>query len=184
MELGSRLVLGPVDAGVTLTFVKPAAAGESLVEWLAGYWKIRPQLAMAIPSSSVICSKVALEIALMELYCFDVRRLWCGASAGLAGLGAPLDCLECREETDTLRRMPPYFVHYQHQALAFEEDAQRVRFSRSIRVSIGGVHIRTSGQSLRQLSTRIPWKTRTRFARSSRMRVLVLIVYGNMEAFD
>jgi hypothetical protein len=45
------------------------------VEWLAGCWKIRPQLAMAIPSSSVICSKVALEIALMELYCFDVRRL-------------------------------------------------------------------------------------------------------------
>ena len=62
------------------------------------------------------------------------------ANAGLAGLGAPLDCLECREETDTLRRMPPYFRTLSAPALAFEEDlAIALELTGVLGVPIGGV---------------------------------------------
>jgi hypothetical protein len=45
-----------------------------------------------------------------------------GPYAGLAGLGAPFDCLECRDDTDTFRRTPPYFRTSSAPALAFEAD--------------------------------------------------------------
>jgi hypothetical protein len=41
---------------------------------------------------------------------------------GLAGLGAPLDCRECREDVETFRRTPPYLRTLSAPALAFEAD--------------------------------------------------------------
>ena len=62
------------------------------------------------------------------------------ANAGLAGLGAPLDCLEWREETDTFRRTPPYFRTLSAPALAFDEDlATTFDFPGVFGVPIGGV---------------------------------------------
>ena len=62
------------------------------------------------------------------------------ANAGLAGLGAPLDCLECLEETDMLRRTPPNFRTLSAPALAFEEDlATRFDLLGVFGVPIGGV---------------------------------------------
>ncbi len=61
-------------------------------------------------------------------------------NAGLEGLGAPFDCLDCLEETDTLRRTPPNFRTLSAPALAFEEDlATRFDFPGVFGVPIGGV---------------------------------------------
>ena len=57
--------------------------------------------------------------------------------AGLAGLGAPFDCLECREDTDTFRRTPPCFLTSSAPALAFEMDLRTLFFG--LGVPGGGV---------------------------------------------
>lgn len=49
--------------------------------------------------------------------------------AGLAGLGAPFDCLECLEEVDTFLLIPPYFRILSAPALAFEDDLATVVFT-------------------------------------------------------
>ena len=61
-------------------------------------------------------------------------------NAGLAGLGAPLDCLECLEVVDALRRTPPNFRTLSAPALAFEDDlAMLFDLPGVLGVPIGGV---------------------------------------------
>jgi hypothetical protein len=48
--------------------------------------------------------------------------------AGLAGLGAPLDCSECLDDADTFLRTPPYFLTLSAPALALEADLATVVF--------------------------------------------------------
>jgi hypothetical protein len=47
-------------------------------------------------------------------------------AVGVAGLGAPFDCLECLEDTDTFLRIPPNFRTLSAPALAFDADLPMV----------------------------------------------------------